>query len=108
METSKITTAVTLQLVKLNPNLDLLGNDHDSIAWYDTLLQNINNYSLIKSFQIGINLNNTDNIMIIKFQNLPLSVDLMEKIIFEIEQANDEAIEYTFINQNTLVVSLSY
>lgn len=108
METTKITTAVALQLLKTNPNLDLLGHDHDSLTWYDTLLQTINNYSPIKSFELGININNTDNIMIIKFTELPLSVDLRENIIFEIKQANDEEIEYAFLNQNTLVVSLAY
>ena len=108
METTKITTAVTLQLLKNNPNLDLLGQDHDSITWYDTLLQTINNLSPIESFEFGINVNNTDNIMIIKFTELPLSSDLREKIIFEIDQANDEAIQFTFLNRNTLIVSLAY
>ena len=108
METTKITTAVTLQLLRLNPNLDLLEYDYNSILWYDTLLKTINNLSPIKSFELGITVNHTDNIMIIKFEDLPLLDSLRDKIIFEIGQANDEAIQHTFLNQNTLVVSLAY
>ena len=85
METSKITTQVVLQLSKLNSNLDLLGNDHDTVTTYDSLLQGINKLSPLKGFQLGIDLGINQNILILAFEQEAIAKPIIEDIILEIE-----------------------
>ena len=107
METSKITTQVVLQLSKLNFNLDLLGQDHDTVTVYNTLLQGINKLSPLKGFQLGIDLGINQNILILSFEQEAIAKPIIEDIITEIEQWNDEHIDWAFPNSNTLIAVLA-
>ena len=107
METSKITTQVVLQLSKLNSNLDLLGNDHDTVTTYDSLLQGINKLSPLKWFQLGIDLGINQNILILTFEQEAIAKPIIEDIISEIELWNDEHIDWAFPNSNTLIAVMA-
>lgn len=112
METSKIKDLVTSQILK-GDYLELKGDFDDSIAFYTSLLGNINSLSPIKSFTIAHNTSDDlndihTNITIICFEHLPKSL-LRQQIIDQVNYDSDEYPEYKFLaNQDILILSFDF
>lgn len=112
METTKIENLVTSQILK-GDYLELKGDFDDSIAFYQSLLGNINNLCPIKSFQIGIDTgtkeNPDTNITIIIFEDLPKDPHLRNNILQQVYYSSDEYPEAKlFRDQPILVLSFDF
>lgn len=112
METSIIKDLVTSQILK-GDYLELKGDFDDSIAFYTSLLGNINNISPIKSFTIAHNTSDDQNdihtnLTIICFEQLPKST-IRQQIIDQVNYDSDEYPEYKFLaNQDILILSFDF
>ena len=110
METTLITALVKTQLNTLNTGSIA---DEDSIAFYQSLLGDINSISPIKSFLIGLNTssfkNEThSNITIITFEKLPKTM-IRNQIVTIIEYQTDEYPEIKFLrDQDILIISFDF
>ena len=111
METTLITALVKTQLNILNTGSIA---DEDSIAFYQSLLGNINSISPIKSFLIGLNTssfkNEThSNITIITFEDLPKNPHLRNDILQQVYYSSDEYPEAKFLrDQPILILSFDF
>ena len=110
METTLIQTKVRNQLNTLNTGSIA---DEDSVAFYQSLLGNINSISPIKSFLIALNTSNFknethSNITIITFEKLPKTM-VRKQIISILEYQTDEFPEYKFLrDQDILIISFDF
>ena len=110
METTLIETLVKNQLNTLNTGSIA---DEDSIAFYQSLLGNINSISPIKSFLIGLNTSNFknethSNITIITFEKLPKAM-VRNQIVSILGYQTDEFPEYKFLrDQDILIISFDF
>ena len=110
METTLIETLVKNQLNTLNTGSIA---DEDSIAFYQSLLGNINSISPIKSFLIGLNTSNFknethSNITIITFEKLPKAM-VRNQIVSILEYQTGEFPEYKFLrDQDILIISFDF
>ena len=110
METTLIQILVKNQLNTLNTGSIA---DDDSVAFYQSLLGNINSISPIKSFLIGLNTSNFkneshSNITIITFEKLPKTM-LRKQIISILEYQTDEYPEFKFLrDQDILIISFDF
>ena len=110
METTLIQTLVKNQLNTLNTGSIA---DEDSVAFYQSLLGNINSISPIKSFLIGLNTSNFkneshSNITIITFEKLPKTM-LRKQFISILEYQTDEYPEIKFLrDQDILIISFDF
>lgn len=107
METTLIQTLVKTQLNTLNTGSIA---DDDSVAFYQSLLGNINSISPIKSFLIGLNTSNFkneshSNITIITFEKLPKTM-LRNQIVKIIEYQTDEFPEIIFLRDQGILIIL--
>lgn len=113
METSKIKDLVTSQILKGDYH-ELKGDFDDSIAFYTSLLGNINSLSPIKSFTIGINTSEDQNdvhsnITIITFEHLPKNPHLRNDILQQVYYSSDEYPEAKFLrDQDILILSFDF
>ena len=111
METTLITALVKTQLNTLNTGSIA---DEDSIAFYQSLLGNINSLSPIKSFTIGINTGKSQgethsNITIITFEHLPKNPHLRNDILQQVYYSSDEYPEIKFLrDQDILIISFDF
>ena len=110
MKTTLIETMVRNQLNTLNTGSIA---DDDSVAFYQSLLGNINSISPIKSFLIGLNTSNFknethSNITIITFEKLPKTM-VRNQIVNIIEYQTDEFWEFIFLgDQDILIISFDF
>ena len=105
METTLITTLVKNQLNTFNSGSIA---DEDSIAFYQSLLGNINSISPIKSFLIGLNTSNFkneihSNITIITFEKIPKTT-VRNQIVNIIEYQTDEFPEIKFLREPDILI----
>ncbi len=101
METSQIENIIK----------NLIPDNPDSQAFYQSLIGNINALSPIKSFLINVNTGQgtqDTNLTIITFEHLPKSL-LRQQIIDQVNYDSDEYPEFKYlVNQDILILSFDF